>query len=176
MIEYLGDRDTGMIEAPSNGSTTDRELLLMQLMRAIRIGSAQGVLHSHLIADRLGINSSDLESLDLLQFHGSLSAGRLAELTGLTTGAITGLVDRLERAGFVRRTKDPRDRRRVIIELNREQAEPKIMPYFEPLSDAMVEFMQRFGDAELETLLEFAEGAAVAMQQAIDRLRDLPPS
>jgi DNA-binding MarR family transcriptional regulator len=176
MIEYLGGRDNEMVKAHTNNAAIDRELLLMQLMRAIRIGSAQGVLHSHLIADRLGINSRDLESLDLLQFHGPLSAGELAKLTGLTTGAITGLVDRLERAGFVRRTRDLHDRRRVIIELNFELAEPKIMPYFEPLSEAMAAFMQRFSDAELETLLEFFEGSAVAMQQAIDRLQDLPQS
>lgn len=165
-----------MLETFPTHPTTERELLLLQLMRAIRIGSAQGVLHSHLIADRLGINSSDLETLDLLGFNESLSAGQLAELTGLTTGAITGLVDRLERAGFVQRTKDPRDRRRVIIELNRDLAEPQIMPYFAPLSAAMTDFMERFSDAELETLLEFFAGAAVVMQQAIDRLRDLPPS
>src|ERR1043166_5003014 len=65
--------------------------------------------------EEVGLNSTDFASLCLLLLHGPAPAGRLAALTGLTTGAVTGLVDRLERAGFVRRELDPADRRKVII-------------------------------------------------------------
>lgn len=165
-----------MVNSESIALTHDRAQILDELMRAIRIGSAQGVLHSHLIADRLGMNSIDLECLDLLQFYGPLSAGRLAELTGLTSGAVTGLIDRLERPGFVRRTKDPHDRRKVIVELLPEVAYPVIGPYFEYLKSEMAPLMQQFSDEQLDTLLTFFDRSATAMQRAIDRLRELPQS
>src|SRR5579859_730322 len=65
--------------------------------------------------EEVGLNATDLASLCLLLLHGPAPAGRLAELTGLTTGGVTGLVDRLEQGGFVRREVDPGDRRKVII-------------------------------------------------------------
>ena len=64
----------------------------------------------------------------------ALTAGRLAELMGLTTGAITTVLDRLERAGFARRVRDESDRRRVRVELDREGAREKLWPYYEPLA------------------------------------------
>ena len=79
--------------------TTDRATTAAALNEAMRASSALSVLLSQAIADRVGISPTDLEALDLVIRHGPLTAGRLAELTGLTTGAITGLVDRLERRG-----------------------------------------------------------------------------
>ena len=75
------------------------------------------VLYHEAIADRLGLSATEWKCLGLLRKSGPITAGRLAELTGLTTGAITGIVDRLERAGRARRASDPHDRRRVIIEV-----------------------------------------------------------
>lgn len=68
------------------------------------------------IGRRLGLSPTDHKHLDLISREGPLSAGRLAQLTGLTTGAVTALVDRLEDAGFVRRRRDPADRRGVLVE------------------------------------------------------------
>jgi DNA-binding MarR family transcriptional regulator len=94
-----------------------RARLLAELEREIRLMGARSVLLSQAIASRLGLSPTDLETLDLLHAHGPLTAGSLAELTGLTTGAITGMVDRLERAGLVRRERDPDDGRafRVVL-------------------------------------------------------------
>src|SRR5260370_19239740 len=78
------------------------------LNAAMRDVSGQGVLYSQAVAERLGMNSTDLECLDHIS-RGPLTAGRLAELTGLTTGAITGVIDRLERAGLARRQRHPCD-------------------------------------------------------------------
>ncbi len=73
------------------------------------------VLHNHAVAQRLGLGSSDSQFLNLLDLHGPLTPGRLAELTGLTTGTVTGVIDRLERGGFVRRVRDAEDRRKVLV-------------------------------------------------------------
>ncbi|OLT13487.1 hypothetical protein BJF78_22065 [Pseudonocardia sp. CNS-139] len=73
------------------------------------------VLHNQAVAQRVGLGASDSQFLSLLGLHGPLTPGRLAELTGLTTGTVTGVVDRLERAGYVRRERDASDRRKVLV-------------------------------------------------------------
>ena len=92
-----------------------RAALLQELEEAMRRSSAQGVLFGQTVANVAGISGSDLECLDFLNLEGRVTAGRLAEVTGLTTGAITGVVDRLEKAGLVRRERDEADRRKVFI-------------------------------------------------------------
>jgi DNA-binding MarR family transcriptional regulator len=76
---------------------------------------AEICLHSHEAAQRLGIGGTDSHFLTLLDVHGSLTPGRLAALTGLTTGSVTGVIDRLERAGHVVRERDAADRRKVLV-------------------------------------------------------------
>jgi DNA-binding MarR family transcriptional regulator len=73
------------------------------------------VLHNHVVSQRVGLGASDSQLLSLLGVHGPLTPGRLAELTGLTTGTVTGVIDRLERGGFVRRERDTADRRKVLV-------------------------------------------------------------
>ena len=92
-----------------------REGLLTALERGMRKSSAQGVLFSQAVAARLGITSSDLECLDIICLNTRVTAGELAAATGLTTGAVTGVIDRLEQAGFARRERDPTDRRKVFV-------------------------------------------------------------
>ena len=92
-----------------------RASLLGELEEAMRRSSAQGVLYGQAVANVAGIANSDLECMDILYLEGRVTAGRLAEVTGLTTGAITGVVDRLEKAGLVRRERDETDRRKVFI-------------------------------------------------------------
>src|SRR4030095_3865035 len=83
----------------------------------IRRHSTATVLFHAAIAEQLGLNATDHKAADLLMQRGPLSAGALAELAGVTTGSVTGMIDRLERAGWVRRTRDPADRRRIIVAL-----------------------------------------------------------
>src|SRR3954466_8816775 len=92
-----------------------RAALLQELEEAMRRSSAQGVLFGQTVANVAGISGSDLECLDFLNLEGRVTAGGLPEVTGLTTGAITGGVDRLEKPGFVRRDRDAADRRKVFI-------------------------------------------------------------
>lgn len=90
--------------------------LVRQLAERLREFSDRDVLFSQALADRLGLGLTDFKSLSLLDQRGAMTAGQLADLTGLTTGAITGMLDRLEKAQLVRRTKDPADRRVVRVE------------------------------------------------------------
>ncbi|MGH6981507.1 MAG: MarR family winged helix-turn-helix transcriptional regulator, partial [Stellaceae bacterium] len=89
--------------------------------RATKALSAHNLALSQAIAERLGINVSDLECLTMARAAGDngVTAGDLAAATALTSGAITGVIDRLERAGFVRRVRDPHDRRKVLVEVSR---------------------------------------------------------
>lgn len=142
---------------------SDRAQRLAELERELRTMSARSVMLSHAIASRLGISPADLETMDILSTNGPLTAGRLAELTGLTTGAITGVVDRLERGGFVRRERDASDRRRVIIHLVAERAR-KIGKLFAPLARAMAELSGRLSDAELALMVDYTRrGNAITL-------------
>jgi DNA-binding MarR family transcriptional regulator len=76
---------------------------------------ADVVLHNQAVAQRVGLGGSDSQFLSLLGVHGPLTPGRLAELSGLTTGTVTGVIDRLERAGYARRERDATDRRKVLV-------------------------------------------------------------
>jgi len=101
-----------------------KEALIGRLMLAMRRSSAAGVLHGQAIAKRVGVNSSDLECLDLILLNGPSTAGDIARRTGLTSGAVTGLIDRLERLGLVERTADAQDRRKVLVRVREDKIAP----------------------------------------------------
>jgi DNA-binding MarR family transcriptional regulator len=132
----------------------DRAALMEALSIAGRKISTYTVLFSQAVADRVGMNATDMECGDILSWTGPITAGRLAELSGLTTGAITGVIDRLERAGFVRREKDPTDRRRVIVQPLMERYD-EVMPLYEGMIQSMSEFTDRYTEQELAVLLDF---------------------
>jgi DNA-binding MarR family transcriptional regulator len=148
----------------------DRQALLRALDVAFRTLSAQSVMLSQAAADRMGMASSDIECFDLLSLHGPMTAGRLAELTGLTTGAITGVIDRLERANYVHRERDPNDRRRVIVQPHLER-HADAAPVYGPVAMAMGALLDRYSEAELALLLDFAERANAITLEQIARLR-----
>ena len=102
----------------------------------MRKASAQGTIFAATVAERAAISSSDMDCMDFLNLEGRMTAGRLAELTGLTTGAITGVIDRMEKAGFVRRERDASDRRKVFIALVPERV-MEIGRAYGPLKRAM---------------------------------------
>ena len=138
----------------------------------MRKASAQGVLYGQSVANAVGISGSDLDCLDLLNFEGRVTAGRLAEVTGLTTGAITGVVDRLEKAGLVRRERDEADRRKVYIVILPASA-AKIGRYYLPLQEKMHKVWGTYSDAELQLLLRFATEGYKASVDATQALHGL---
>lgn len=139
-----------------SSDVSDRDSLIRALDREMRRISAQSVMFSQAVAERLGLNPTDLECLGIIGETGALTAGQLAELTGLTTGAITGVIDRLERAGYVRREQDSSDRRRVIIQPLPGVAEEKISPLFESITKETTRLISRYTDNELALITEFA--------------------
>ena len=157
--------------------TKARAALLQELEEAMRRSSAQGVLYGQTVANVAGIANSDLECMDILYLEGRVTAGRLAEVTGLTTGAITGVVDRLEKAGLVRRERDENDRRKVFIAVVPEAA-MKIGQFYVPMQRAMEKVFNTYSDEELRLLLRFAtEGykSVLAATAALKGLLDTPP-
>lgn len=152
--------------------TKRRQELEAALNAAMRDVSGQGVLYSQAVADRLGINTTDLECLDHIS-RGPVAAGRLAELTGLTTGAVTGVIDRLERAGLARRERDAADRRKILV-----MATPAVArcvaPLFEPMERNAMSALSTYRDDELALLLDFLARASDAALVAMSELRARP--
>ncbi len=141
--------------------------------------STGAVMFHQAIADRLGLHATDHRCTDLIARHGSMSAGTLAALTGLTSGAITGVIDRLEAAGFARRAPDPSDRRRVIVELVLESRRiEQIGHLFEGIRHASQQLLTRYTEPELELLLDFMRRCNAIGRAETLRLRagsDGPP-
>ncbi|MEA2973409.1 MAG: hypothetical protein QOG82_1867 [Actinomycetota bacterium] len=133
------------------------------------MGSAS-TLHNHACAELVGLHPSDWDCLDVLDWTGPISAGRLAEHVGLTSGAITGVIDRLEKAGFVRRAPDPDDRRKVIVHLLRDR-DRDLGEAFALLGDAVDDLAGRYDDAELAVIVDFLRGANQALADSTDRMR-----
>jgi DNA-binding MarR family transcriptional regulator len=155
-----------------------RAALMQELEHAARRSSAQVVMFSQAVANSVGISSSDLECLDFLNLEGRVTAGRLAEVTGLTTGAITGVVDRLEKAGLVRRERDADDRRKVFIRTVPENV-AKIGRFYEHMQRAILKDWESYTDAELKLLLRFMTQGYTTMLAATAELKamvDAPTS
>ena len=132
-----------------------REEIIQAINEKFREMSTETIMFHQVVADILGLHITDHKCLDFIYRFGAMPAGRLAELTGLTTGAITGIIDRLEEAGYVRRTNDPKDRRRTIVEPTRnKKLEKKIEVLFIPLRDRMHKLLSSYSDSELAFLLD----------------------
>lgn len=151
----------------------ERAVLMEQLETALRLSSAQGAVFGQAVADRVGITSSDLECTDILLLEGRVTAGRLAELTGLTTGAITGVIDRLERAGLVQRERDETDRRKVYVVANPASV-AEIGKLYEPMQRAMQKNWAAYSDDELRLLQRFASESHATLLTLTEQLKALP--
>src|ERR1700746_1997899 len=111
-----------------------------------------------------------MQVMDILESTGPATAGQLADLTGLTTGAITGMLNRLEEAGLVRRERDPNDGRKVIIQLERGQGErDRIGPLFASTEKAWDEIVSDYDDEQIAFLLEFLKRNNMLFRQEIVR-------
>ena len=123
------------------------------------------------VAHAVGVNRTDMRCLDILAQEGGATAGRLATLMGLTTGAITTVVDRLEAAGFARRERDENDRRRVRVALT-EKAHSELMPFYAPLQEMSEQLFSRYTEEQLELLLGFLVEAGARHEEILAALRE----
>lgn len=133
---------------------SSRAELTGQLMDLMRQASGYGLLIHQAIADRLGLIPTDLKCLDAARDEPQLTAGRLAEITGLSTSATTAALDRLERRGFVTRVRDETDRRRVfVVSTGRHEAE--VGRLFAPLAESSRELLAAYDEDQLALLVDF---------------------
>jgi len=158
--------------APWTAGEPERAELAAAFGAAIRKTGSLMQLMSQAAADRIGINATDLNCLNILSFSGQMTAGELARATGLSTASITGVVDRLEEAGYVRRERDPRDRRRVVIRLVLEAALRDVASVFLPMMRDWQEMAARYSDDELRLIVGYYGRMEEILRGHLIRLRE----
>jgi DNA-binding MarR family transcriptional regulator len=142
-----------------------------ELIREFRTSGNQDDAFDSLAADRLGVSETDLRCLNIIENSRKLGAGELATRSGLTGGAVTGVIDRLERAGYARRVSDPADRRRVWVEVTPAfyQCAERI---WGPLAaDWQSTLSKGFTLEELERITAFLRATNEVGRRHLDRLR-----
>ncbi|MEV0319576.1 MarR family winged helix-turn-helix transcriptional regulator [Streptomyces sp. NPDC050658] len=152
-------------------STAERADALERLTSAGRANSAATVMFHSAVAARQGLSATENKTLDILERGGPLTAKELAEQTALAPASVTGLVDRLENKGFVRRVKHPTDKRRVLIEIRREKL-ADLAEIFTQWQREVEELCGEFTVAELETVIRFLQGATERQHRAAARLAE----
>jgi DNA-binding MarR family transcriptional regulator len=141
----------------SGNVRTERVIIEVEVRHALRAFMTRAVLANHEVAEQTGLNHTDLQCLGLLQVHGPMTAGALAQSTGLTTSAITAVIDRLERSGYASREHDTADRRRIIVRLNERQIAQRILPLYLPKVAGWQDALARFSDADLAIVRDFLQ-------------------
>ena len=145
---------------------------LVQEMRRLQGLSASFVRAA---AARMGVTVTDMQVIESLTSIGPMTAGQLAELTGLTTGAITGMINRLEQAGLVRRERDPDDARKVIVQLAADTDQMRgIGPAFDAIGLAWGEEIAQYDDEQIALLVDFLKRGNAVTRQEILWLREAP--
>jgi DNA-binding MarR family transcriptional regulator len=160
----MDEKSTPLVEY---GSAIDPIVELL----GFRLSTATVLFHSA-VADRLGVSVTDVKCYSILRQVGPITAGELGERVGLTTGAITGVIDRLEHAGLVQRVRDPSDRRRVVLELlSNPDHEQTLNQLYAPLGHAIMSLVGSYSQAEQETIRDFITKATAALEAETARLR-----
>ena len=151
-------------------SRETKEELIGRLIAAYRANTSQEAAFDALASARLGISLTDLQCLDIIQSRGGLTAGELATASGLTTGAVTAVADRLERAGFARRVRDERDRRKVNLEVTDQHYERSAEIWGPLMADWQQTLAKQFTVAELATITDFLQTATALAAQHGERI------
>lgn len=148
-----------------------KQELIDELIREFRVSGNQDDAFDSLAAERLGVSETDLRCLNIIENDGGLGAGDLASRSGLTAGAITGVIDRLEKAGFAQRIADPADRRRVGVRVTARfyrQAERIWGPV---AADWRSSLSQRYTIHELQRITDFLHDTNEVGRRHLARLR-----
>ena len=133
------------------------------------------VVFHDVVGRLLGLSAIDHKCLDLIS-RGPVTAGAIADHTGLTTGSVTSLIDRLEKAGYVERSRASRDRRRVTISLRANTRLDEVIPaVFGPLRDDMIEITSRYDQKEVTAIADFLARTRNTVIRHTHRLATDPP-
>ncbi len=152
----------------------DRAKLVVELSHQARARTTWTVLLHHAIASRSGINVTDMQCINLLQLRGPMTPGQLADAMFLTTGgAITAVVDRLEKAGMVRRRRDEQDRRRVIVEAATDGPTSELSGRFGPVAELYQKLLDDYTDEQLTVILDYLSRTNELSPEVIDRVKQL---
>ncbi len=134
--------------------------------------SDASILMHEAIARKAGLSGTDHKYLGLLLEKGPATAGELAQMTGLTTGAVTGLIDRLEKKKLVKRQFDKNDRRKVIIVPNVQNTKQLLGPIFAELQAKTAALIASFSESEIQTIEQYFLGAVSIMQEVTNQLNE----
>jgi len=147
--------------------------LIDDIIVAIQDEQTQQTFLSNAIADRLGLTSSELEVMGTLVARGPLSAGDLVKRTGLTSGAVTRLIDRLVERGSVRRLPDPEDRRKVLVEAT-SSALKVCEPFYGPIAKEGTALLHGLTEDQLEVILEYLRTSYEFSKRHTERINGMP--
>jgi len=153
-------------------SRDKKQDLVDELLHLARAHEAANDAFDEVAREKLGINRTDLRCLNIVDNSGPMTAGRLAELSGLTTAAVTSVLDRLERAGYARRVRDQPDRRQVMVEVTPLLAE-RATPIWGPLGEEARSTLSRMSAEELRALIDFYRLGIELNERHIGRVRHL---
>jgi DNA-binding MarR family transcriptional regulator len=167
----LSELMTGKAKRRKTAPSAHQELVVRVGVAVRRMG-AQSVIISRTIADRFDLNVTDLEVLDLIFLREQATAGDLAVATGLTSGAVTALIDRLVKAGYVERRADPADRRTVLVRINHAAIEP-IKAVYDVTQRRMFTLWSTFGPRDLAVIAEFLTQST---ELAVERCQEIRQS
>lgn len=147
----------------------NKDTLVHELMMAVRKLTRSSLMLQYAIAEKMKLNASDAECIDFLMEMGPSTAGDLAKVTRLTTGAITNVIDRLEKAGFVKRESDPHDRRKVIIRYIPKKHE-KTKQYYDAMGADVHELFSAYDESKLKFLLEHSDSLTGIFQKHAEKI------
>lgn len=153
----------------SSYNQSERRELIQEFFQASREQSTAAVLFHSAVSAKIGLGVTDYKTVDLLARFGPLTPKAIAEYTGLTSGSVTSLIDRLEKKGFVTRVRDAKDRRSVIVEPNLERMDA-VMPYLDVLGQAATELLENYTDEQLRFICDFLRLNARLLTQAVAKL------
>jgi predicted transcriptional regulator len=152
------------------------EELVANALPGREFSTAMVVFHEA-VGRLLGLSSVERKCIDVLQRLGPVSAGTIGEHTGLTTGAVTGLMDRLERAGYIGRARDPQDRRKVVVELLPNKRMDQLMgAAFGPFIEDMTQVMSTYGPEELRAIGDWVGRTTEVLVTNTRRIMAMPES
>ena len=150
--------------------TSERDVVIERFAALGRQLSQATVFFHEQIAEHVGLSATDHKCLDLaVQAERPLTAGQIAELSGLSTGAVTGVIDRLERAGFVRRVRDPHDRRKVLVEVSRSSL-TRYGDAYDGLTAALEHALAGYSADELRAIESFVQTMVRTLRGEAEKL------
>jgi len=149
----------------------DRAALLEKLWALGRTMSTQTVFLHQAIAQTIGLNATDTKCVDLIlqSRDGALTAGQLSDMSGLTSGAITHLLDRLEKRNFIERRRDTADRRKVYVRVRLESI-ASVIPRYEAIGQAYLALAEQYDDEDLRLICDYLEKTSAMSQRELAKL------